>query len=348
MTERPSTNPAVQTNARRRALSAAKLVLAVALLVWLARSGRLDVRAFARLDGRALGWIALAALLQVALIVTMAARWKMWLQVFPSGDGSQPKLSWHETLIVTARGTCVGAWTPAGLGLDGIRAAHALRRFRDTASHDTTSNDDAPENAGQAGGIGGLKSLLCGEESVGQVARAVALASLLDRVVALAVLAAMCAPFLASCLGLPLGAVAALGALILALVLALARARITTSGRFSRWKEAAKATAWTALTHSANILAMGAIFQALAPGLGAVGALRLTFEVGPIIILSSALPLTPLGLGVADATGEALLARHGLDCGGEAVMLARALWLGVCLLSGAAFWINEGAAEEAS
>lgn len=343
MMKRPSATPAAPAPApastRRKALGAAKLALAGALVMWLARSGRLDWRALASLDGRALSWLALAALLQSAMVVAMAARWKAWLQVVPLGAGGRARLSWREALVVIARGTCVGAWTPAGLGLDGIRAAHALRRFRDT---DQGEGEGAGE--GQFGGLRDFKSLLRGGgQGVGKAARVVGLASLLDRAVAMAVLAALCAPFLASRLSQPQAALLALGALAVVIALAVGCLR----GGVLRWRPAACATAWTVLTHVANILAMGAVFQSLAPGLGVLRALEVAFEAGPVIILSSALPLTPLGLGVADATGEALLARHGLDCGGEAVMLARAVWLGVCLLSGIAFWMGEGAEEEA-
>jgi hypothetical protein len=227
--------------------------------------------------------------------------------------------------------------------LDGIRAAHALRRFHNTERHNDHA-DGERQQEGPSGRIRGLKSLLCGGGEDGTATRVVGLASLLDRVVALAALAALCVPFLASHLGQPLIAVWMLGALGLALAVA---AWCVRGGGFMRWREVVGATAWTLFTHAANILAMGAIFQALAPGLGLWRELGLAFEAGPIIILSSAVPLTPLGLGVADATGEALLARHGLDCGSEAVMLTRAIWLGVCLLSGIAFWTNEGTPEAA-
>lgn len=360
MTNRPPAQPAATpSGARRRAIGALKLALAVLLLAWLARSGRLDARAFA-LDARALRWLALAALLQGTMIVSMAARWKAWLQALPPGEGvdaAWARLSWREALVVTARGACLGAWTPAGLGLDGVRAAHALRRFRDAGSsntqrpdakQDAAKQDAAAGDDGHSGKAAGfkllLKPLLRGGNGSGSGAgaRAVGIASLLDRAVALAVLAVMSLPFLASRLGRP-GA-AMLIALLALGVPALATRRGRAAGLL-RPRHALRATAWTALTHGANILALGAILEALAPSLDAWRAITLAIETGPIIILSNAIPLTPLGLGVADATGEALLARHGLNCGGEAVMLARAVWLGVCLLAGAAFWLRD--AEDA-
>lgn len=326
-------------------MSGAKAALAVALLAWLVLSGRLDGQAFRALDGRAWLWITLATLFQCAMVVTMAGRWRSWLQVpLPANEAQAPlsSLSWREALIVTGRGVCLGAWTPAGLGLDGIRAAHALRRFRDIEHRDAEHENHLDEGEGEANKALSLRSLLRGGGGrSGGAARVVGLASLLDRVAALAVLVALSVPFLLSRLSRPVSEALVLGALATALATALWRVRIRGKGQPWRWRDALSAIAWTVGTHGANILAQGAILEALAPGLGLWRALRLAFEVGPIIILSSALPLTPLGLGVTDATGEALLARHGLSCGGEAVMLARATWLGVCLLAGTAFWTRQ-------
>jgi hypothetical protein len=110
------------------------------------------------------------------------------------------------------------------------------------------------------------------------------------------------------------------------------------------WRAVGVGAAWSLGTQAANVGAFGAAVAALSPGLSLARIVELACATGPAVILSSALPLTPLGLGVVDATGEALLARHGVDCGGEAVMLARALWLMLSLAAGAAFWIPTSAA----
>jgi len=375
-------------------VSAAKLALAALLLLWLARSGRLDFKVFAALDGRALRWLGLATLLQALMIVAMAARWRCWLHALAPAEGAAARLSWSQALLVTARGTCVGAWTPAGLGLDGIRAAHALRLFR-TASPQATPLQEAPQEApqlkrghgagllpllrGEGGGIAGGEGAgsgiagggvagggiagggIAGSGVAGSgVGRLVGLASLLDRLVALAILVALALPFLLSrlvaspgqpkvALALALSLALSLAVLVLAAVAARRRAGAGPGGLARPgvpWSEALAASWWALGTHLFNILALGAILKALAPQLEAGRALSLAFEVGPVIILSGALPLTPLGLGVADATGEALLAQHGLDCGGEAVMMARATWLGVCLLAGLAFWLPDNSRRQ--
>jgi len=331
--------PSPRSGARQKAVSAAKIALAALLLAWLVRSGRLNFQVFSALDGRALLWLALAALLQTVMIATMAARWRAWLRAFAFSQGARAHLSWREALVVTARGACAGAWTPAGLGLDGIRAAHALRRF-------SNANPEGKGDAEPAGGLS-LSSLLRGEGGSCGIARVVGLASLLDRAVAVAILVALALPFLASRLTQPGRTALALGAAAAGLGLVVWRAKVGKADGAVNWRVAVSASAWTLGTHGANILALGAVLQALAPGLGIERAMLLAFQVGPMITLSNALPLTPLGLGVADATGEALLASHGLDCGGEAVMLTRATWLAVCLLAGVAFWLPERSEEAA-
>jgi hypothetical protein len=298
-------------------------------------------------------WLAVAALLQSAMIATMGARWRAWLGLFlhtrpgESSRHASTSLSWREALVVAARGACAGVWTPAGLGLDGIRAAHAVARFQaPTAQLDADSSAapaPTPPTTSRVGALSGLQLLLRGGGGGSGIVRAVALASLLDRLTALAILAALCLPFLSSRLnsGSALGTTLALVALSVAGVALLAW-RVPSL----RTRGATHAAAWTLATHAANMAAIGATLQALEPGLGASRTLGLALEVGPPIILSSALPLTPLGLGVADATGEALLAQHGLACGSEMVMLGRATWLAVCLLAGLAFWMPTAPHEE--
>jgi hypothetical protein len=309
-------------------------VLAAALVAWLVRSGRLQWGAFATLDGRALGWAALALALQAAMIATQAARWRVWLAA--TLPHSSPA-SWREVLVVTLRGSCAGAWTPAALGMDGIRIAHVARE----ANVSSATQTETPTGSAQT--------------AVAAVARAAGLASLLDRAVSLAVLVLLAAPGLAA-LSFAAGEkyAAVLGAL--AVLTAVALGVWWKAGRLKRlqkldwwprsvgWRAVGVGAAWSLGTQAANVGAFGAAVAALSPGLSLARIVELACATGPAVILSSALPLTPLGLGVVDATGEALLARHGVDCGGEAVMLARALWLMLSLAAGAAFWIPTSAA----
>jgi hypothetical protein len=66
--------------------------------------------------------------------------------------------------------------------------------------------------------------------------------------------------------------------------------------------------------------------------------------VAPPIIVSSMVPLTPLGLGISDATASTLLHWAGSSSGAEATMLGRLTFVALSLFCGLA-WLR-GNAEQ--
>jgi uncharacterized membrane protein YbhN (UPF0104 family) len=69
---------------------------------------------------------------------------------------------------------------------------------------------------------------------------------------------------------------------------------------------------------------------------GTVSLLAAT-AITPLVTLTTIVPVTPLGIGVADAAAEGLFTLVGAHSGAEVTMLVRAATASACLLSGLAY-----------
>lgn len=305
------------TRARWRGLLvfAGKCIVGALLLWWLMRSGRLDLGLLARSQ---IGWTwAGVALCQCAMIACQAMRWHLLAraQGFP--------LTPHQTLVTSLRGQFAGVWTPSNLGLDGVRLLQAGR-------------------------------LLAGQTQAALVALIV------DRVIGvLMLLALLLLPLLfvaprfehqipiatARWFAVLIATIASAAALIWkrswrALPPDNFIGRIMTAlyAYHERPKVLWSACAWALATHICNALSFWFGFGAL----GLDANLPTVMLVAPAVILSFIVPLTPLGLGVADAVAATLFSAAGIAGGGATTMLLRATWLLLCLLCGLAFFYRDG------
>lgn len=145
-------------------------------------------------------------------------------------------------------------------------------------------------------------------------------AAALDRVFAVAALGVLCAPAL---LWLTeygriwpyLGMAAALAIIVL----------------LAKWRDAMLAFALSCIIHGANIGAAVCAFWAL----GRVVTTNGIAFAAPLVVLSSLIPLTPLGIGVVDGAAVELFARAAMPGGAESTMLGRAAWIALSLACGA-------------
>lgn len=264
--ERPSNS----RKARGRAVFGAKLAIAGLLVWWLVRTHRfepgalLQVRSFAALLG--------VLLLQGGIVAGQSARWKLLL------EARGLTLSWRDALQLGLAGQFAAVWTPAGLGLDGVRIIDGTRRF--------------PARRAEV-----LK------------------AAALDRVLAVAALGALCVPGAVWLLRRELSPAAC--ALYLAVLMALA----AVAPRRRRPQ------AWAFIValgvHLSNVGAVSCAFMALGKGVSFAG----VAGAAPLVVLSSMVPLTPLGIGVVDGAAAELFRRAAMTGGAESTMLGRAVWI---------------------
>lgn len=308
----------MRTRIRSAAILAVKLVVATSLIGWLLHRGDLDPAAMVQVaDRRSL---VVAALLAGLALVPTLVRWPLLVRALgqPMGFGR----AIHASLI----GVFANAFLPAGVGIDGTRIAIL-----------------APPGSGRSGTV---------------VASLVA-----DRLLGMIALVALAAGFSAFGLtprpstGTVLAAVALLVVAGFATITFARRFGTTTAGvgGLRRWlgeigqalghyrqRTGTLAIAFllSLLGHGATVLAFVAAFRCYDPGIDPAAAAAFA----PLVTLAASLPLTPLGLGVADVLASALYAGVGLDLGEEVVMLIRCLGLGVSLLCGFA-WLRPVARE---
>jgi uncharacterized membrane protein YbhN (UPF0104 family) len=287
-----------------------KSALAALLLFWLVRSGRLDFAAFSALKPSAA--LAGMILFQIAMRICLAARWHRL------ANGLRLPLSWKQSGRISLIGFFAAIWTPASLGLDGARLLAARRLY--------------PARGGAA-----LASVLW------------------DRVLGVWALLALCAvssfvlwqfplaPALRQFAWLAGGACGGAAAAGAAFRLHPAFLRVLPA----RWREVlashfrvalARPLALSFATHGCNMLATWCALRAL----GFNAPIGSTLAAMPLIIFSSLVPLTPLGLGVTDAAAATLLHAVGVAGGAEATMLARSSFVLLSALCGLAWlWPEE-------
>ena len=294
-----------------------KCIIAAALLWWLSRSGRFDLRVFSSLRW---GWDSAGVLgFQVAMLACMAARWHFLTRAL------NLNFSFRQTLRISLIGFYAAILTPASLGLDGARLLLS-RQLRAGQNREILASVLWDR-------VLGLWSLLvicalCGAviaffpvlSSGETVRRAVLMASLACGVLALALAVIFGSPKLPA----RIGQMAFL--------------------KNKAWLQQAPPRAifgWPLLlgfaTHGCNLLATFfalRIFESGAP-------LFSTLPVAPFVILSSLVPLTPLGLGVTDSTAALLFAAIGVAHGAAATMILRATFVLISLIGGLAWlWPN--------
>lgn len=307
--------PSLYERRRGTLIFVGKCVVGALLVGWLVRSGRLD---FGLLAGVKAGWSLVGVFLcQAAMIACQAMRWHLLSRA--------QKLAFTpaQTILMSLRGQFAGVWTPSNLGMDGVRLLHATRLYPGRA-------------------------------------QASLVALIIDRVVGVLMLLVLMfaslffvewraeqqAMFTAA-RWIALSIIVA--ALIAAVVWKAWSRRSSLSDNFAgrivmamqAYHEQPKvlwgACGWALLTHICNALSFWFGFDAL----GIPAALPTVLMVMPAVILSFILPLTPLGLGVADVVAQVLFEAAGIAGGSAATMLLRATWLLLSLGCGLSFFYRD-------
>ena len=295
-----------------------KCALGVLLVLWLVRSGQLDLGLLARAK---IGWSLTGVFLsQMAMIGCQAVRWHLLAraQALPFTPA--------QTLALSLRGQFAGVWTPSNLGLDGVRWLYATRLFpgRSQAALVTLVVDRV---------LGVLTLFFFVSFPLVFLTPRAELQPLFGMARWIVVVAV---------------AMAALGVLgwkrsrtrmqsLLASDGFLGRILAMLNAFGTQPKVLWSACAWAGLTHFSNALSFWFGFQAL----GIQADLLIVLMVAPIVILSFIVPLTPLGLGVADAVAATLFGTVGIVGGGATTMLLRVTWLLLSLVCGLAFFYRD-------
>lgn len=303
---------------RSVAILAVKLAVAGGLIAWLLVRGDLDLTAMIRVEDRRS--LLVAALLAVLALVPTLIRWPLLVRALgqPMGFGR----AIHASLI----GVFTNAFLPAGVGIDGTRIALL-----------------APPGSGRSGtlvaslvadrllGMLALVTLAVGFSTFGLAHRSST--GILIVGVALLAAAGVVTVTFARLLGTPTAAAGALRRWLGEIGQALGHYR-------QRKATLVGAFALSLVGHGATVLAFVAAFRCYDPAIDPTAAASFA----PLVTLAASLPLTPLGLGVADVLASALYSEVGLDQGEEVVMLIRLLGLTVSLLCGLA-WLRPVAPE---
>ncbi len=300
-----------------------KLAIGLGLVVWLVRSGRLDLAALARIPlGSSLVGVAFGV---GAMLLFPLFRWRLLLRA----QRVDPGLA--KTARILAAGYFANTFLPAGLGIEGVRLAYLGRLYP------------------------------------GRLA-AVASTQVVDRLLGLVSLLALGGTFASLALvggsGPEAGWERAWPILMVSgLVVAAGLAGLIWIGTRPASSPLERIPGWSALAapcretlgyrEHPRVLVAGFLLS-MAGHLGMVAAAYFSFRclgetprpwsvlaIAPGVNLAGALPLAPLGLGVADATAEALYPLVGLSGGAEAVMLTRFLNLALSLVCGLALLLPE-------
>jgi len=303
-----------------------KCVVAAVLLAWLVGSGRFDVEVYRTLaTGPHLGLLALTtALLAVAFGVFVMRWWGLArAQALP--------ISVREVARTGLRGLFTQLVVPGGVGTDGIRLLHLRRHCRERL-------------------VRGIASLL--SDRLSGLAGLVLLGSL-------ACVLHWRLQGDARLLGLlwSFGALIAIGLAGLAVLKLISGTAIgARRPRLSWLAESADALHAYARRKDALAVAVGVsmLGHALSAAAACVGLAALgetppvlgVFAVTSMLNLVRMIPLTPLGLGVADGAAEFLFGLLGLSHGAELQMLTRVLSMGIFLLAGLSFLVDDGARRD--
>ena len=312
---------------RRRGVVTAKCLLSAGLLVWLVTSGRLDFNAYRQLgSGPNLALLSAVVLVQAAAFALFIDRW--WglsrAQGIPITRG--------EVFRTGLKGLFTQLFLPGGIGADGVRILHVRKHYRDQL-------------------VRGISSLitdritgLVGLVLLGVVATAAYQLTSGNRHLV---------PLLSFFVVLLAGGAAALLGLWFA-------ARLPQLTRF--WQRDLPARALDALrayrsnrsavTGAVGISIVGHLITAVACYLAVVALGDRPSMIGVLAITTALnlirmIPITPLGLGVADGAAEVLYAQIGLSNGAELQMLTRVVSVLLFTGAGLAFLFEPAAASDA-
>jgi uncharacterized membrane protein YbhN (UPF0104 family) len=312
---------------RAHVVLAMKLVVAAFLVWWLARSGLLDVK---RLEGVRLGLdlVGVGAGLALSMGIPLA-RWHLLLRARGVG------LSLGTTAQIGLIGYFATIVLPATGGQDLVRVVYASRGRTERAPDvlATVLLDRFTGllgiavlgvTAGAALRVGATTTLADEALTTRLVVVSAALASGLG---AVTVLAVSRPPF-----------VGRLGARVKKVDQLL-----TSFASFQRHRGALGwSLALAVVAQLGNCIAYYFALRAFDAPVSLLGAMAVT----PLVTLSSIIPVTPLGIGVMDATAEQLFHVAGSSAGAEATMLVRAVLAAFSLVSGLAYlWPMVGPAR---
>ncbi len=283
------------------ALLVGKVLLAGALLLWLLQSGRMDLSMFADLRW---SWLLVGVLvLQLLMLILPVVRW------YYLAKALNLELSPRQTLRVGMVGYFANIFLPTGLGIDGTKILY-MRRWNPGRSSDVLTTVLMDRIMGMASmaaiGIAALGLFLIWQHD-GRFARVISVMVYLLLGLAVALMALLSRRVS--------------GKLITLLPWEPVRSMLDSFRKYrGRTGVLCLAFAISMATHFSNMLA--AWFALVL--LGAAVPLLPVCAFTPMVNLSGFLPLTPLGLGIADSCAEGLYSMIGVQQGAEGTMLLRA------------------------
>jgi uncharacterized protein (TIRG00374 family) len=292
-----------------------KCGIAAALVIWLVRTGKLDFKALAAVR---LGWAIVAVfVLQLLMLTLPLVRW------FVIARSQKLELSLAKSFHIGFMGYFASLLLPSSLGMDGLRVLYLCRnnKGREHAAVSTVIVDRI---------IGAFGLLVLGTAFGVVLLWQNSSNVVLQRIVL----------FLAGVL---------VSSVVLLAVLFHPRAKIWVRP-FYKWKvlgtfmdalgeyrhqkaALAKSLALSWGGHLSTCVAAYLAFRIL----GMPAPLLTVFAIIPMVNLSGIIPLTPLGLGVADSVAVALCSLVQIQGGAEVIMLLRGvacIWL---ILAGTAY-----------
>jgi glycosyltransferase 2 family protein len=306
----------------RTLLVTLKFLLAILLMMWLVRSGRLNLRSLAAVElDSTFGWIILC---QMLMLVIPFVRWYVLICAIGLS------LSRREAVQAALVGCFANIFVPSGLGQDGIRLYY-LTKANAQRTADSVSTIVIDRVLGVAGlmmlGVlfGGLFLSRNFSQSFAEVVVVVA------------------------------GILTFLLIVLLLLFDSRVSERIERIVRLTSLRNLARslhqyksqklalliAFVLSLIGHLANVLSTYLTFSILGSGASLLDCLAIT----PIVNLSGMLPLTPLGIGVTDGVAEALYAIVHVSEGAEMTMILRAVTISLCALGGIALLVPVAGAE---
>jgi uncharacterized membrane protein YbhN (UPF0104 family) len=297
---------------------AVKLVLGSLIIAWLIRTGRLEFAVFQSIDRHESLWLVLVMLAVLFLSFSIIiARWRPLLGI----QGLH--LSWDKAMRVGYQGLFANILLPGSLGLDGLRILQVRRQF------------DRRLAEGSASIIIDRVIGLLGMLVLGSIAGTAYCAVSNDPAVEV----------LAIAMSGMTAAVMAFIALVCGLIPVrypawIRRFEFTSqlASSFSLYRNFAGkllvSLVASVVAHLINCIAWYLGLLVLGHDVSILAIFMLT----PILLVLISLPITPLGIGVADGAAEYLFALIGISVGAELQMLMRVMTLVVLILSGSAFF----------
>jgi uncharacterized protein (TIRG00374 family) len=283
------------------ALFTVKGLIATGLVIWLVKSGKLDFRTLAEVR---LGWSLLLVFgAQTLMLALPLMRWFVLVRA------QTLELTLGRALQVGMIGYFASLFLPSSIGADGLRVMYLCRQNKGR-EHAVVSTVIADRLLGTLGLI--VIGAVFGALLYGRLGNIV-----LGRIVL----------FLVGMLGMCLVALA---------LLSWSRVRVLTRP-FCRWKMVGNLMDALAEYRHRRAVMGWALVLSLAGHLSSLTAAYLAFQtlgnpaspqcvfaIMPLVNLSGIVPLTPMGLGVADSAAVALFSLVGVSGGAEVTMLLRA------------------------